>query len=251
MIYYSYKITNKPSYNETSLHKHDKYEVLFFEQGSAELVLKDKKIMLFQNSVLLIPPLVKHRINILSDADYKRSVIDFTALPQNVGEGLFADVSVIDVSQNKRVVSVFERMRDYCELFPESQKDTVITALLTELLLLLQIVLKTDTVSEYGHFMTMALSYIQKHLTSVTGVNELCSKLHVSRAELYREFSSSLGISPMKYINRERLIAAHELLQVGEDAAKVCERCGFRDYSAFYRAYRAYYGQAPTKNNGR
>ena len=244
-IYYSHKITNDPRYNETSFHEHDKYEVLYFESGSAELVLKDKKTMLFPGTVLLVPPLTKHRVNILSGEAYKRSVIDFSKPPVQLDSGMFSSVSVIDISQNKRVISAFERMRDYSELFCGKQKELALHSVLCELLLLLQLSLKTDSINEYGHFMTSALSYINENITTVSGVSELCAELHVSRSELYREFSSALGISPMRYINRKRLIIASELLQVGEDATKVCERCGFHDYSAFYRAYRAYFGHSP------
>ena len=100
---------------------------------------------------------------------------------------------------------------------------------------------------EQGSFIYLATDYIERHLQEIENVKVLCDALHISRAQLYREFERELSKSPMRYINDLRLERAKNLLKLGEDATRVCERCGFHDYSAFYRAYKKYFGHSPSK----
>lgn len=244
-VYYKQKITNNPNYTETSFHQHSTYEILLFESGNAELVLEDRKTLLSPCSLLFVPPCVKHRVNLLSDLPYKRTVIGFDTLPDGI---VFGDEPVIfDVSDNKHILSVFERFFEYNNFLSPDQKNIVFKSMLCELLVLLQSITVSKTAEVYGQFMSKAIEYIDENLTTVGGISQLCDALHISRAGLYREFEASLGISPVRYIKQKRLLIARDLLLLGEDATKVCERSGFRDYSAFYRAYCKYFGNSPTK----
>lgn len=282
---YSRKVTMRPHYDETSLHAHPKYEILYFESGSAELILENRKTMLFPGDLLLLPPLTRHHINLLSGLHsslnkqpalhpdthqhrpvvlvqtaselipYKRAVLNFSALPDSLSEALsshlFAEPRILHIAQNPRILAVLERMQDYSELFCGKERELLFHSLVTELLLLID---KTEAVTAvssdgYGSFITQALAYIERHLTEIAGVSDLCETLHVSRAYLFREFQAALKTSPMRFINEKRLLAAQNLLLLGEDANKVCFRCGYREYSTFYRAYRAYFGYSPQETH--
>ena len=243
---YSHKLTRQPVHNETSLHEHDTYEILYLISGSGELVLEGRKVLLFEGALVLFPPRVRHRIRLLSDLPYERAVINLAALDVPGAQALFSQVRVLDIRQNARVLDLWQRLAEYAALFSPEQRKLLLEGQVRELILLLQ---KTADDVElalcHGQFMTDALSYIERHITEIENVEALCKALHVSRAWLYREFDQALGISPKRYINQRRLQIARHLLQLGEDATKVAFRCGFRDYTAFYRAYRTYFGAAP------
>lgn len=246
-LYYANKETLRPAYDESSLHSHNQYEVLYFEAGDAELIFENKKVLLSGGDLLFVPPATRHRINILSETPYKRTVINFKNLPPHISGLLFRTARVLHVNEDARVLSVLDRMRDYAALFDGEQQALLLEGLTVELLLLVEklYALNQPSASAYGQFMTDALAYIDAHIGTVTGVEELCNALHVSRAFLYREFQNALGLSPMRYIHQKRLWAAHHLLRSGEDATKVCFGCGYREYSAFYRAYRSFFGYSP------
>ncbi|MBQ6947983.1 MAG: helix-turn-helix transcriptional regulator [Clostridia bacterium] len=241
---YAHKLTRNPQYNETSLHAHDTYEILYFISGSGELAMEGRKVLLFEGAVVLLPPRARHRIRLLSDLPYERAVIN---LPASYVDGaLFEEVRVVDIRQNPRVRSLWKRMGDYATLFSREERESLLPGQVREMLLLLKQTAADGEIQLcHGQLITDALAYIERHITEIEGVEELCKALHVSRAWLYREFGQALGISPKRYINQRRLQIARHLLQVGEDATKVAFRCGYRDYSAFYRAYRAFFGVAP------
>ena len=245
-FFYSSKVTPHPLYNETSAHIHEKYEILHFESGSAELILEGKKHLLHPDSLLLIPPHTRHHIKILSDVPYSRSVINFDNLGNENFAPLFESTRVIDISKNARALNVLARAKDYVNLFENVEKQMILSLLCAELLLIIKATeTEKKSIQEFGAFLAEALKYIEKNIQTIKDVDELCDALHVSRAYLYREFRLGLDVSPKKYINRKRLNIARDLLTLGEDATKVCYRCGYSDYSGFYRAYKAHFGHSP------
>ena len=242
---YIYKFTLQPSYNEIMLHTHDWYEILHFISGRAELQLEKQKIMLTPDTLVLIPAGQLHRVNIIESCPFERSVINFMRLPIGLGEHLFEQVRLVPVESPMR--EALERMHRYGERPPlEERRERLLEAVLIELLILLENAVWMPA-NRQGQFMEQVLAYIDRHLTRISGVEELCREMHVSRAYLYREFDAALGQSPARYIAEKRLQLAHRRLQLGEGAARVAEVCGWRDYSAFYRAYRARFGHSPTK----
>ena len=57
------------------------------------------------------------------------------------------------------------------------------------------------------------------------------------------------GSSMWAYIKRKRLLLAKELLTGGENPYLVYEKCGFNEYSSFYRAYKAEFGVSPKEDH--
>ena len=59
------------------------------------------------------------------------------------------------------------------------------------------------------HFL---LDYIHNNLTEKLGVDTLSRKAYMSRNEFFKWFRQQFGISPLEYINRERIKLAKQLL---------------------------------------
>ena len=246
MIQYKHRFTAEPTFGETALHAHQRYEILHFISGNAELLLSGERILLFPDALLLIPKGEVHRVSLINTAPFRRSVINFEQLPAGVSEELFARPRVLDISDSPRIKQTLERLQDYSEYFDGDECRLAQSLAATELMLLLQKgKLCEHRAARYGHFMEQALSYIEKHVTEISDIEQLCRALHVSRAQLYREFEEALGLSPKRYINQKRLHLAQDLLMLGEEATRVAQRCGWRDYSAFYRAYSTHFGHSP------
>lgn len=69
-----------------------------------------------------------------------------------------------------------------------------------------------------------------------------CSEFHFSRA-----FAHAFGTTPYAYMLRTRLAEAHRLLAcTALPVADIALRCGFNDAATFARAFRRFYGVAPS-----
>lgn len=90
------------------------------------------------------------------------------------------------------------------------------------------------------------LHYIQEHLTEKIAVDALSRKAYLSRNIFYKWFKEQFGISPLEYINQERIKLAKKLLTVkGSNIADVSDRCGFSDPNYFIRLFKKEEGITP------
>jgi AraC-like DNA-binding protein len=102
---------------------------------------------------------------------------------------------------------------------------------------------------EINPILSGALKYINDNLFTLKGISEVTDALFVTESYLHRLFKSELHKSPKKYINDKRLLAAQSLIQMGEKPTEIYERCGFSDYTSFYRNYKEHFGYSPSKES--
>lgn len=94
------------------------------------------------------------------------------------------------------------------------------------------------------------IRYINDHPQENFTTQALCGKFFTSRTQLYRRFKKATGISLGDYIANRRMATAQQLLLEGGKPTEIYTKCGFRDYSTFYRAYVKHFGYSPNKETG-
>jgi AraC-like DNA-binding protein len=95
------------------------------------------------------------------------------------------------------------------------------------------------------------LNYINEHLAENITVDELCRKACMSRNLFFKWFKEQFGITPVEYINRERIRMAKQLL--GNPAniiTSVSRQCGFTDVNYFVRLFKKVEGITPGAYKG-
>ena len=93
------------------------------------------------------------------------------------------------------------------------------------------------------HFL---LDYIHLHLTEKLGVDALSRKAYMSRNEFFKWFRHQFGISPLEYINRERIKLAKQLLgSKDKTVTETAYQCGFTDVNYFVRLFKKSEGITP------
>ncbi|NIG55599.1 AraC family transcriptional regulator [Chitinophaga sp. Cy-1792] len=101
----------------------------------------------------------------------------------------------------------------------------------------------TDTNSHRANFV---LSYIQDHLTEKIAIDALSRKAYLSRNIFFKWFREQFGITPVEYINRERIRMAKQLLvNSAMSIQEVSDYCGFSDANYFIRVFRKMEGITP------
>ncbi len=90
------------------------------------------------------------------------------------------------------------------------------------------------------------LHYIHEHLTEKIAVDALSRKAYLSRNVFFKWFREQFGITPLDYINQERLKLAKQLLaQPTSKVQTVSDMCGFSDVNYFIRLFKKMEGITP------
>jgi len=87
--------------------------------------------------------------------------------------------------------------------------------------------------------MAFAIQYIRDHLSEPLTIAELSEKACMSESHFYRTFKIELGISPVDFINNERIKLATSMLHDPERRVKdIYLDCGFNSVSYFTRLFK-------------
>ncbi|MDI3322022.1 AraC family transcriptional regulator [Pinibacter soli] len=90
------------------------------------------------------------------------------------------------------------------------------------------------------------LNYIHENLTGKIAVDTLSRKAYMSRNDFFKWFRQQFGITPLDYINSERIKLAKQLLSYGSHSiTEVSYRCGFSDVNYFVRLFKKVEGITP------
>ncbi len=90
------------------------------------------------------------------------------------------------------------------------------------------------------------LHYIHENLTEKILVQELCRKAYMSRNAFFKLFKEKFGVTPVEYINKERIKLSKQLLSNAKNSiTNVSLQCGFSDVNYFVRLFRKTEGITP------
>lgn len=92
------------------------------------------------------------------------------------------------------------------------------------------------------------INYIHQNLVKSLTVEELSQVAHMSVSNFYRVFKHETGMSPVNYVNIERIRKAMEMLRNPQVSIKeVYLRCGFQNRSYFNRLFRKVSSLSPNE----
>lgn len=93
-----------------------------------------------------------------------------------------------------------------------------------------------------------ALDYIKTHYMEDFSIEMLADLCGMSQSHFRRIFKSLLGIGPLEYLNRTRVLQACSLMRISEDSIlTISERVGFQSLSSFNRHFMTEMGVTPSR----
>ena len=108
--------------------------------------------------------------------------------------------------------------------------------------------IQDDTNYNRQHYV---LHYIHEHLTEKIAVDKLCRKAYLSRNLFFTWFKEQFGITPLEFINKERIKLAKQLLADKRNSiTSVSMQCGFSDVNYFVRLFKKLEGITPGNYKG-
>lgn len=90
--------------------------------------------------------------------------------------------------------------------------------------------------------------YINTHLHRNLHIKELANEACMSEPNFYRIFKQTFGLTPVEYINQQRIALASKLLRTTSAClADVSMQCGFNNLTYFMKLFRRETGLSPTQ----
>ena len=235
-------------------HFHSLYELLYFIGGDADYKIRHRQYRLRPHTLLVVKPGELHHVLIKSaDVPYERFVVRFDEadLPGGLRSLIRRLDSVYSIRDTPLSEAFFHLDRLQATL---PVTEAAFYAMRWQLNIILTYLCSSDAlrrnadmVNEEVHRIT---DYIETHLTDIHTTEDLCNGLHMSRSGLHKIFSTGFDMPVMTYVRTQKVTLAHALLSDGYPPTEIPEKCGFQDYSSFYRAYTRLY-QAPPSGRGR
>lgn len=251
-VFFKHEISADLPPHAYSMHTHNAYELIYFLDGDASHVIEDRKYKLKKGDLILIRPMSYHFIQIEGQTRYERYDILFDPKTHGVEgvELIPADLEVVSLAGNPLAEDVFRRCDLYRQGCTEEDFTRLLPHLLTELFCSLRVLGVSRPAGEGARLSPLIsefLRYVNENLCSPIDIGRVADSLYVSESYLFRLFKRELHQTPSKYIREKRLMLARRMLAEGERPTTVCTRCGFSDYTTFYRNYVAFFGHPPSE----
>ena len=93
-----------------------------------------------------------------------------------------------------------------------------------------------------------AIRYVEDHLKESLTLGQLARSVHLSPVYFSNLFSDLMGMPPMRYVNRRRLLRAREYLLCSDDSVElIARKVGFPDPFYFSRLFTRSEGVPPSR----
>lgn len=246
---------NSPS----EFHTHEVYEIFALFEGQSDYYVEGVIYNLRPGDILITKRNEAHFMQIAPCKEYCQSVVRFNgdALMGDIAPELIRFLDARPLGQfNCFPKAIFKDTKwlYYIEKLYEHKSQPqcgqiYLTALVHELSVAYPQIAKPDNLCQ--DTLSQILTYINENLSQPLSVEHICQHFFVSRAQLNRMFRKMASCSVWDYVVVKRLLYAKALLESGETPASACTKCGFNDYSPFFRAYKNHFGVSPKAHKGK
>lgn len=244
-------------------HQHEYYELLYVEKGRIDYLLGNEVYNLLPGDILLIPPKTKHKLLAFLDNETSRFVLMCSrkflkkhstpqtnlltvcnkAINNNIYQLKFNDFQKLELEKNLHSISkmMLENSFGIDLLYIHKFIKIIIT--------IIDLSIQNDNEEElmYNKNETISriIKYINDNLSKKIVIEDISNHLALSVSRISHIFKNETGISILKYINKKRLQLAKDLIQKGESFINISIKCGFQDYTSFFRTFKKEFNITP------
>jgi len=257
---FAYTKDQDPDDSEFVLHVHDTYEILCFVSGNVKYLVEGREYPMYPGCLMLMRPAETHRLLVKGRGCYERYIINFRAddlKDVGISEDMLAPFASRNLGEKNQYLSsefcgidpagLFRQMSAECKSLDPRRG---ILSNLAALMCAVNAAFVEKQSREYSYAIhdigREIIEYINNNLTEEVSLDLVSAHVHMSPSQVNRIFRKLTGTSVYDYILSKRLVMVQELITNGEGAVIASQRCGFRDYSAFYRIYKKRIGTAPS-----
>lgn len=262
-LWFHHKRDQRPDGKSFTAHTHEIMEVYYFVSGAVRFYVEGSVYPLAPGDVLIMRPAETHALSFDDSAPYERITFHFSAdyfdryFPG--GRALLDPFFKRELGTKNRLEGGDFRspvLKDCMEAVSSRAaaggEEVYIRSMLLPVLAEVGWAFRNRGQGPDGAkedpLTVELIRYINRHLFEPLSVARISEDFYLSPSQLNRTFRAATGSTIWHYILEKRLVAAHEKIRAGESAQAACFACGFNEYSAFYRAYKAKFAVSPRED---
>ena len=235
------------------IHIHGSYEILYLISGNVLYSVEGKNYKLKKGDFVLTRKSESHHIIFNSNTEYERIVIAFDfdigidpselLKPfdeRNLGEICRYKSSDFQTSTFKNCFYAIANTND------KIKQEAYLKVLLYEIndAFLKKQINQNSSADDFDKSYEI-IKYVNSHLYENISLESISKNFYLSISQLNRVFKKATGLSVWEYVKSKRLLNARDLIIHGQKPTVVSEKCGFKDYVSFYKAYKSKFGHSP------
>lgn len=255
-ISYNHKCMKEITLKQTNTQVHNTVEFIYLKKGNVTYSVDEKAYNVENDFLIITLPRKTHNIAFIDLDIYDRYdvLFDEGMVYPEIYEQLQKAPHVINCKNLPQFIELFKRIDFYCNYFSGEKLKNLLSHIVDEICYNVAIAIRLspdEQCAEVNPMFAKILEYIEKNISSNLTLDEISSELYVSTSYLHSAFRQFLNITPKKYVSLKRLTLAQNYLRQGEIATDIYEKCGYSDYSAFYRAYTKHFGYPPSEEKNK
>ncbi|MFV0414357.1 MAG: helix-turn-helix domain-containing protein [Oscillospiraceae bacterium] len=253
LLYFYHNTSNEPTDGYVS-HCHAMYEIFFFMQGNIDYKVEGCEYTLSPESILLIAPGIFHGVKINTTQVYHRFSVHF--MPELLTEqeretllACFYGEKIYYPALSRFEMEHYFRSILECAAMPAKLQAVALKSRITALLTQISYMYESGVAQpsfRNRNIQEMVL-YLNENIKTNVSLDMLAEKFYLSKNHLNVVFRRATGTTVNQYLRVKRLALAQKSMLEGAPASQAAAEAGFGDYSNFYRAYKAFFGGAPSK----
>lgn len=227
-------------------------------KGELLYTVENSTYMLSDGDIIFTSPQERHSFRFLKECEYEREFLHvypgfikrFPELTKILSFRKAGTFNRIDAERVKKyeLDIIFNKINYYSSKdIPE--RDLMVLTYTVQLFIIINRILTNDTPTYSNISMDIKtdfiIDYIDHHYKEEISAADIAEKTFTSQQYLNKILKEKKGMTIKQYLNLRRISAAKNLIMEGQKTTNIYMRCGFRDYSTFYRAFTKYAGMTP------
>jgi AraC-like DNA-binding protein len=223
----------------TDWHFHEGWQLVALTKGERHYQFRNGSVIATPGRLIVLPPRIVHKARCIARG---RTSFKIATLPEECVDVGAASGAISQFAP--RMVDAFVSVFRMLTSADQGKAKAMILCRLREIL--------AESISTSGSnssalppLVLEIESYMLERLDQVPSLDLLSSLVGLSRYHFAHTFSKHVGLSPLAFHSRARLMRARELIAQGWSLAETSAYLNFSDQSHFGRQFKRVYGMTP------